>query len=278
MARSVNWQVWGIAVVVAAVIAGAVVGIRLAAAGQRKPAWWECREARAPDVGAAVPVAGKLVVAEQGFSWTDRTDFSFGASVANNSKKVAYRTGVVVRLLGSNGRPVWQGSLEIPVILPGQRAAVGVDGWLHLDEAAEVARVAVELDTTHWVAVDEKNLLFKQPNYYLSTGPGGAGGSPSPAAEPGKPVEMWVAPTGLPVCQGLVERGGGVLFRDASGAIVGGSFAGAKDFCGGSDWGAAVRVGLVPAAANIKRAEMTLYCDLAGARSTTSGTQDNRLN
>src|SRR5262249_45267829 len=117
-----------------------------------------------PDAPAArAPGGGGLSVVETGFTQTldgHGKAVSIGATVANSSSMIAYRTRVRLHVLDAraasavatySGEALYQ---VIPVILPGQR--IGAAAFTDLltnpitGVATTVASVQVELDTTQW--------------------------------------------------------------------------------------------------------------------------------
>ncbi|WP_432832562.1 hypothetical protein [Dactylosporangium sp. CA-092794] len=213
-----------------------------------------CRAARAP---AATSAGSGLVVAERGFSRLDEHTFSLGALVENGSGKVAYRTAVTFELLDrAGGDRIWaqRQPVEIPVVGPGRRVAVGVGATVPTVDAAEVGRVELRLGETHWAAPDESNLLFQAHD----TRPGLA------SAEPGSSpwVEFWAARPPAR-CEGLVERGAALLFRDANGTVVGGDTVEvSRGFCSGGDFPDTFAAQFVPQRAALDRTELSVYCDI----------------
>jgi hypothetical protein len=104
---------------------------------------------------------------------------------------------------------------EIPVILPGERAAVGAMASLDTNgrKPFVVARVEIELTGTRWVANDPVNPLLRPITARPYQLPPSTGGKPY----------TWVdfAVTG-DECTGLFTRGAAVVFRDENGAVMGG--------------------------------------------------------
>ncbi|GGS36809.1 hypothetical protein [Actinokineospora fastidiosa] len=176
-----------------------------------------------PAAPSAAPDGGGLRVVEQGF--TQSADVvSVGAVVENTSGHAAYRTRVLVRLF--DAKRMWlpeeragevRRVVEIPVVLPGQRVGVGTDAHpapLYGGGAAVVASFEVELTTTTWL---DGNALGP---FRTVTATGVATEHPNPAA-PG--VVSLRYREDSPNCRALTSRGAAAVYRDATGAIVGGA-------------------------------------------------------
>ncbi|MFG2043388.1 hypothetical protein [Dactylosporangium sp. NPDC048998] len=248
------------------VLAGAAVVacVLLAAFGltelKRGSATSDCLPARAPKTGPAAPAEGGLVVAEQGFSKFHPWSYSLGAVVANNSPKAAYRTRFTLRMRDADGLPLWSGeSEEIPLIMPGQRLAVGLGVNVPVEGAFPATGMSVELGETHWVPVDRGNLLFQSFDAR-------AGATPGNTTNPAE-MYLWVAPSGdnESHCGGLTEKGAGVVFRGADGAIIGGASGGTRNgsYCVGSHFEEGLGTFAVPPGADLTRTQVSIYCDVA---------------
>ncbi|MEV8510776.1 hypothetical protein [Dactylosporangium sp. NPDC051484] len=248
------------------VLAGAAVVacVLLAALGltelKRGSATSGCLPAHAPKTGPAAPAEGGLVVAEQGFSKSHPWSYSLGAVVADNSPQAAYRTRFTLRILDADGLPLWSGqSGEIPLIMPGQRLAVGAGVDIPVEGPFPAARMSVELGETHWVAVDHSNMLFQ-------TFDTRAQAKPANTTNPAE-THLWLPPSGdnESHCGGLVEKGAGVVFRSADGTIVGGVSGGNRDgsYCVGSHFEEGLGTFAVPAGTDLTRTQVSVYCDVA---------------
>lgn len=225
----------------------------------------------------AAPGGGGLTVAEQGYGQIDEPGrnrapgetVSLGAVVHNTSSRVAYRTRVILRVLDAREQSVVadrSGELlrqEIPVILPGQRVAVGA--WTFVREVraglpATVAAVQVRLDTTHWLPADG----FKQVTT-VHRHTDRAAGEPASGS-----VDFAVT---SPYCQPLAPRGVAAIFRDNAGTLIGGTFAydNSRPRCqpGTHDeFISATRS--IPLTADPTRTETATYCDVAPAPVATA--------
>ncbi|MER7006900.1 hypothetical protein ABT297_28220 [Dactylosporangium sp. NPDC000555] len=248
------------------VLAGAAVVacVLLAALGltelKRGAAASACLPARAPTTGPAVSAEGGLVVAEQGFSKFHPWSHSLGAVVANNSPRAAYRTRFTLRMLDADGLPLWSGEpREIPLIMPGQRLAVGAGVDVPAEGPFPVARMSVELGETHWVAVDHGNMLFQTFDTRAQSKPAN---TTNPAD-----TYLWLSPNGdnESHCGGLSQKGAGIVFRGADGAIVGGASGGVRDgsYCAGSHFEEGLGTFAVPAGTDLTRTQVSVYCDIA---------------
>ncbi|MFB9412860.1 hypothetical protein [Dactylosporangium matsuzakiense] len=211
--------------------------------------------ARPAHVGPALPVGDGLTAAELGFSRVDRWSFSIGAIVANPSSRAAYRTTVTLRLLDAAGLAVLALPTQtLPVVLPGSRLPVGASIDLPAEVAPAVARVSVELGTTHWVDSEPDNRLFIHYDTVAETD------HPDDRARNAEfrlPANMGSGP-----CRGLSSGSATLVYRNPAGAVIGGeTVAYAGDYCAGSHFGEVVSAAYVPLEADRAGTLIAVYCD-----------------
>jgi hypothetical protein len=223
---------WLIAACAVVIVAGALSGCR-AFGGSPSASPTPCAVPTAlpahPDAPAAsAPGGGGLSVVETGFTQTlngHGKAVSIGATVANSSSMIAYRTRVRFRVLDAgaasavaaySGEALYQ---VIPVIMPGQR--IGAAAFTDLltnpitGVASVVASVRVELDTTQWWSpTDAGPALAAVPARHVST--------QRSTVETDSGVVTFSATS--PYCRSVSDRGVATVFRNRSGAIVGGNF------------------------------------------------------
>ncbi|WP_433053325.1 hypothetical protein [Dactylosporangium sp. CS-033363] len=208
--------------------------------------------ARPPQgLGNEVPVQDGLAVAESGTSRLGASTFSVGALVANRSPAwAAYRTSMSVRLLDAGGGVVADlPSSTLPMVLPGAALPVGATLAVPPERVSLVARAEVVLSTTHWVAVEPENRLFQRFD-----------GAPESDGDFLLPANL-----GEVRCTGLSATGAALVYRDASGRVVGGEFVPySGEYCAGSHAGEMLSPRDVPETADPPRTTMAVYCDVGG--------------
>jgi hypothetical protein len=224
---------WLVAAVVVVVVAGGLVGWRVLVAGHGStPDLTACAVPTGltghPDAPAAsAPGGGGLSVAETGFTQTldgHGKAVSIGATVDNTSSLIAYRTRIRFRVLDAgaasavaaySGEALYQ---VIPVIMPGQRIGAAAFTDLLTNPITGVARVVasvrVELGTTQWwsptaagpalAAVSAKHISTQRSTVEADSG-----------------VVKFSATS--PYCRSVSDRGVATVFRNQTGAIVGGN-------------------------------------------------------
>ncbi|QWF79451.1 hypothetical protein [Amycolatopsis sp. CA-230715] len=224
-----------------------------------------------PMSARTAPTSGGIVVEETGVSPSGLA--SMGAVLRNTSDHIAYRTRVTLKVfLVVNGIPQGplQGSLmtmEIPVMLPGQRAGLGRP-IINVNAATKVTSADVDLQTTTWLPNGALGGFTAIADTYESTSRVGL----SPPADSVRYTER------SDNCRALSSRRTGVVFRDSNGKIVGGDLvppdgkgnpAGtryeppASPSCAPgerSTW--IVPLAEIPQTADDKRTELYSYCDL----------------
>jgi hypothetical protein len=224
-----------------------------------------------PVSAKTAPGGGGIDVEETGVSSSGLV--SMGAVVRNTSDHIAYRTRVMLKVsVAFTGLPPgpMQGSLltmEIPVMLPGQRVGIGRP-LVNVNATTKVISADVEAQTTTWL-------------------PNGALGGFSPTADTYESISR--VKSSLPAdavqytenstnCRALADRRTAVVFRDANGKIVGGDLvppdgkgnpAGSaqQPLTSPSCWPGQRNTWIVPLAdipqnADDKRTELYSYCDL----------------
>jgi hypothetical protein len=199
-------------------------GVVLVAGGAVLVGGLPWRQARTCDIARSVgggsvssAAGGGIRVVEQGFSQSDVDEsISLGAVLENTGHEVAYRTRVVLRLFDERHRPTAGASpivQEIPILLPGQR--IGVGGDARPSAGTTAASFQVELGSTRWVPRDALGSDFSP---VTATSPRTV--RPDPTSPSTVDVHYTEVSTN---CRPLVDGGAAVVFRDDSGAIVGGA-------------------------------------------------------
>ncbi|MFY1636281.1 hypothetical protein ACN27F_23915 [Solwaraspora sp. WMMB335] len=218
------------------------------------------------DPGTA-PDGGGLEVVETGFAQigsmaapiTKGSTASLGAVVANTSGHIAYQTKVIFRLLDPEGESATLSTVrdqtrEIPIILPGQEIGIGAGHWVksRSGRRVEVARVEAVIEGTTWLPADTPQLTLITA-HHLETqryGPDGIDAN----------VRYEID---SPYCQVLASAGASVLFRDKTGAIVGGGFDQTKSEQGcrpGESTQSALLLRSLPPGADDSMTEVYQYC------------------
>jgi hypothetical protein len=268
-----------LAIVVAVVAAAGTMAVVLSTSGGEsvsKPCDIPNSVQERPASAKTAPGGGGIEVAEKGISSSGLV--SMGAVVRNTSDHVAYRTRVALKVSVSfNGLPSGpiQGSLltmEIPVMLPGQRVGVGRP-LVNVSGATKVTSADVDLQTTTWLPTGALGSFAATTDTYEST-------SRVKLSPPADAVRYTESSTN---CRALSSRRTAVVFRDATGKIVGGDLvppdgkgnpAGspqqppASPSCSPgerSTW--IVPLQDIPQNADDKRTELYSYCDLNVPRS-----------
>lgn len=172
-----------------------------------------------PASAASAPGGGGVRVVEQGFTQDPNSTVSLGAVLENTSSSVAYRTQVTFRLFDASHTELpeagtTQLTVEIPVILPGQRIGTGSGTYRG---TVRVASIDVGLGATTWVPRDAVGHTFSPVTAtYLRT----------VRFNPRIPtsVDIHYKETSAN-CRSLDNRLTAVVFRDATGKVVGGDVA-----------------------------------------------------
>ncbi|WP_406639893.1 hypothetical protein [Amycolatopsis sp. WGS_07] len=161
------------------------------------------------------PNGGAIEVAEKGVSSSGLA--SMGAVLHNTSDHIAYRTKVALKVIVSvNGLPPGpiQGApmtIEIPVLLPGQRAGIGRT-LIHVGGRDKVHSADVAVQTTTWLPNGALGTFAPTTDTYESI-------SRSHTSLPADAVRYTEKSTN---CRALTSRRTAVVFRDANGKITGG--------------------------------------------------------
>jgi len=212
--------------VLGAVVAAALAGIVVLAGGTLP--WTEGSSSPDCDIpetvsgtaasAASAPGGGGVKVVEQGFTQEPNSAVSIGAVLENTGGVVAYRTQVTFKLfdaahteLPDAGKPGL--TVEIPVILPGQRIGTGSGAY----RGTPVASVEVGLGMTTWQPRDTFGKAFS---------PVTAGYLRTARFNPRIPTSVDIHYREVSSnCRSLDNRLTAVVFRDAAGKIVGGDVA-----------------------------------------------------
>jgi hypothetical protein len=208
---------------------------------------------------------GGIRVTERGFSQLgpNKTVVGVGAILQNTSTgKVAYRVRVTFRVTGADGKsavPAGSGELlvqEIPVIMPQQSVPVGA--WTYVE--GTVTEATVEVGNVSWLpksdAIAGVDASFKTLERTVS--------DPETAAVTYTVTSRY--------CKDLTPRGAGMVFRNASGAIVGGSFELGGEKCPpGVSTQRSTASRSVPADIDVSKTQAYPYCDFAAPQKTVGG-------
>jgi hypothetical protein len=168
-----------------------------------------------PASAKTAPSGGGIEVAEKGVSSSGLA--SIGAVLRNSSDHIAYRTrvtlNVVVSVDGLPPGPIQGPSMtvEIPVMLPGQRVGVGRP-LIRVSATNKVVSADVDLQTTTWLPNGALGGFTPTTDTYEST-------SRVSSSLPADAVRYTERSTN---CRPLSSRRTAVVFRDANGKIVGG--------------------------------------------------------
>jgi hypothetical protein len=213
---------------------------------------------------ASAPDGGGIRVAEKGFTQLKQQPpgVSAGAMLENTSAMVAYRTRVVLRILDSAGRPATTSESpqllqEIPIILPGQRIGVGSHAYL-AGGTDKIASFEVELQAAQWFSRETiagytgASGTFKQIHRF----------------DPVDTEPAYIDYTAtVSSCRALSPRMVAAVYRDASGAVIGGTLEASAQrgnfLCepgSNGDWIGAVGL---PPSVQPDRTQFFPYCDVA---------------
>ncbi|WP_336156969.1 hypothetical protein [Amycolatopsis sp. VC5-11] len=204
-------------IVTTLVVAAGVVTVVLSTRGDSaaKPCDIPNSVREQPVSAKSAPGGGAVEVAEKGASSSGLA--SMGAVLRNTSDRIAYRTKVTFKVIVSvNGLPPGpiQGApmtMEVPVLLPGQRAGIGRP-LINVGGTDKVISADVDVQTTTWLPNGALGGFAPATDIYEST-------SRAKASLPADAVRYTEKSTN---CRALASRRTAVVFRDANGAIVGG--------------------------------------------------------
>jgi hypothetical protein len=217
--------------------------------------------------------ASALKVVEQGFSQVgpEPSDVSMGAVVENTGTQVAYRVRVTFQALDAQGGDaIAPGSRaflvqEVPIIRPSDRAAVGISLSARSEDpvvkpSVTAAKISVAATATSWLPPGDAGAPFAGITTKVTPGK-------AARANDGSTKIDYQVTSGY--CGELVSRGVSVVFRDASGAVVGGFLANNPTPTGCAVGTSTQQVSAgdksVPEKADLDRTEVTQYCDLSKA-------------
>jgi hypothetical protein len=238
-----------------------------------------CELPAVPSALAGGGDANALKVVEQGFSQVgpEPSDVSMGAVVENSGAQVAYRVRVTFQALDAQGGDaIADGSRaflvqEVPIIGPGERAAVGTSVSARSKDpvvkpSVKAAKVSVAAAATGWLARDDAKAPFADITTQVTAGK-------AARADDGSAKIDYQVTSGY--CGELVSRGVSMVFRDANGAIVGGFLANNPTPTGCAVGTSTQQVSTgdksVPEKADLDRTEVTQYCDLSRATAAPPG-------
>jgi hypothetical protein len=204
-------------VAVAVVAAAGVTAVVLSTGGEpvARPCDIPDSVREQPTPAKAAPGGGGIEVVETGVSSTGLV--SMGAVLRNTSDRVAYRTRVALKVVVSvDGLPPGpiQGPLmtmEIPVMVPGQRVGIGRP-LIKVTATNKVISADVDPQTTTWLPAGGLGGFNPVTDTYEST----SRVTSSPPADAVRYTERSAN------CRALAGRRTAVVFRDATGKIVGG--------------------------------------------------------
>ncbi|WP_020499008.1 hypothetical protein [Sciscionella marina] len=223
-----------------------------------------------PASAKSAPGGGGIQVEDTGFSQVPQ--LTAGAVLRNTSDHIAYRTKVaflpVVSIDGHPPKPL-QNSLmttEIPVLQPGEQ--IGIGRVLGIGSTWRLTKIDIDLQTTTWLAKGALGRFAQTKDTVTDFTKAGA----SPPTDVVHYTEKSAS------CRPLVNRHSSVVYRDASGKIIGGDFA-APDGKGNPGAGNLQPVSSpsctpgerktwivpfteIPKAADKQRTEVYSYCDL----------------
>jgi hypothetical protein len=260
------WWLAAAVLVIVLVVTGAVFLVR---GGDDVPSAQACRLVTPPSGTAPAADGGGLRIVEQGFSLVPSPTVSMGAVIENTTDKVAYRTRVTFDVLGTGGESVvhsWHRPRlvqEVPIILPGAKVSVGdavalIDATRGKDDP--VARISIIPVVTQWLAAGDGNNGLAPVT--AKAVPGGG-----KRDDDGSGFIAYTAESAN--CAPLLSRGTSLVFRDASGKIVGGNVDGARALAAckpsatSSEESANAGLRAIPATADLNQTDVTAYCDFA---------------
>lgn len=207
MTRVRSWLL-GIVVVVLG------VGVFVLVNGGRLP-WHDTGSCDLTDSVATGPTsdASDIVVVEQGFTRSADDRLSVGAVLLNTGKEVAYRTRVSFQAFDSAQRTFGAPTVvELPVLLPGQRAGIGWDTQLAV--GTRVTSVRVLPRTTHRLPAGALGGYRPVTAARLRTN------HPDPLVAAHVDIHYTDTSTN---CAPLLDGEAAVVYRDTKGRVVGGT-------------------------------------------------------
>lgn len=171
-----------------------------------------------PESAATAPGGGGIQVAEHGFSLSNSL-LSVGVILRNTSDRIAYRTKVAfspfLTVGGGAPKPPETPLLatEIPVLLPGQEIGVGRGMTFG---SGPVGAVDIDVQTTTWLTRDALGSSFVSPETKFDR---------TIRYPPDASTAAVLYHENDMNCRPLADRRTAVVFRDATGAIIGGALA-----------------------------------------------------
>lgn len=266
---------WLAGVAIALLATTGVVLLRSESAGPPQTAP-SCRLTVPPSAAAGDTIADGVQIVEKGYTKIG-PKASMGALIRNETDRVAYHTLVTFDALDAAGRTVveadariWQTQI-VPVIRPGDTVAVGASILLGQDAdrvRKSIGSIKVTLQVSQWLEPgDGTNGLGP----VTATVVGGSGrreddgqGSLRFTTESAN-----CAMTHYNVRTGMASRGISVVFRDASGAITGGTLdtRPRHDTClpgRQTDERFSTTQTDIPSRADLNQTSISVYCDFGG--------------
>jgi hypothetical protein len=226
----------------------------------------------------SAPAGGNVSVTETGFTQTDKgQQVSIGAIVRNTSTRVAYHTRVLFHAYTKSGASAiaaadrYRYLMEIPILRPGQQAAIGDQLGLNpalandFLEFPAVTTVVVEVLQTLWIPAAD-TASFPRIT---------AGLDPAHVPVDGGGVITVTALTTSDACRDLGGRGVGAVFRNSAGAIIGGTLDISRQeqigICATGDNTASAGAYNSPAKVDLSRTEVSVLCDVTASTYATPG-------
>jgi hypothetical protein len=239
--------------------------------GSTSPITGTCRLAAPPSAPSVGDSSGIRIV-EQGFSQSGPMA-SMGVLLRNDTGKVAYRTLVTFDALDPSGRTVISESHQrfrtqvVPTILPGKTVAVGNANLL--DDAtrrgvSEFRSISVKVQVDQWInpGSGDNGLGEVSATVVVGSGSRESSGIGSLRFDL-ESANCETTAQGTPT--GMVSRGVSLVFRDKSGAVVGGSLDNSpRDTCRpGKKSGERVELTnpSIPQPTDLDETLVTVYCD-----------------
>jgi hypothetical protein len=231
-----------------------------------------------PTAASAAGDSSGIQVVEQGLSRVGpfgSAKASMGVVLRNGTGKVAYRTLVTVDAVDAAGQTVIDEihrlyrTQVIPVILPGESVAVGSAGAL--DELTQrqgnqAASISVTIRVSQWLEPGDGNTGLGKVAATVVAGSG---------KRDSKGQGEVTYDVNSKNCVAMAPRGVSLVFRDGSGAVVGGSLDNPPplDTCKpGLTNGrtSSLTQSDIPDAADLDRTTVTVYCDFDHPRTALS--------
>ncbi|WP_031466800.1 hypothetical protein [Sciscionella sediminilitoris] len=223
-----------------------------------------------PASAKTAPSGGGVEVVDSGFSQVP--EITMGAVLRNTSDRIAYRTKVafrpVISINGAAPKPLGNSLMttEIPVLQPGEQ--IGIGRVFGSNTTWHLTKVDIDLQNTTWLAKGALGRFAQAKDTVTDFTRAGA--------SPPNDVVHYTEKSAS--CRPLANRHSAVVYRDASGKIIGGDFA-APDGKGNAGAGNLKPVSSpsctpgerdtwivpfteIPKAADKQRTEVSSYCDL----------------